>query len=169
MAFGFFPQFTFNCINDKGLKFYNLFRAPPSTADFPEAEPVCYCRRQAKEDYFPKQPFFHRPKGVSEGQKSEQSFLKNRSKSTGVIFGKNMVKVWVNFGRYLVLGNQLVVFLEKWHFFGLFRHFFLAFSVTDFGTFGNGSFRFCFLFLRVGNRHVATPAQSAAGQAGVEL
>jgi len=30
-----------------------------------------------------------------------------------VKFGKNLVKVWVNFGRYLVAGNQEV---EKWHF-----------------------------------------------------
>jgi hypothetical protein len=60
-------------------------------------------------------------------------------------------------------------FWKNGTFFGLFLHFFLAFSVTDFGTFGNGSFCFCFLFLRVGFRHGTTPAQSATAQAGVEL
>jgi hypothetical protein len=30
----------------------------------------------------------------------------NQSKPTGVNFNKSLVEVWVNFGRYLVLGNQ---------------------------------------------------------------
>ena len=39
------------------------------------------------------------------------------SKFTEVKFGKSLVGVLVNFGRYLVLGNQLVDFLQKMGFF----------------------------------------------------
>jgi len=47
------------------------------------------------------------------GPKPEKVINKIQSYSTEVKFCKNLVKVWINFGRYLVAGNQRV---EKWHF-----------------------------------------------------
>ena len=50
-------------------------------------------------------------------------FNLNYSKPTVVIFGKSLVEVWVNFGRYLVLGNQAVAFSHFWGVFGVFPTF----------------------------------------------
>ncbi len=44
-------------------------------------------------------------------------FNLNYSKPAVVIFGKSLIEVWVNFGRYLTLGNQWIVILQKLAFF----------------------------------------------------
>ena len=57
----------------------------------------------------PRPSLRHRPKGASTGSKTYPHPTIARSKSINLKFGKNLVGVWVNFGRYLTPGNQCVL------------------------------------------------------------
>ena len=73
--------------------------------------------------------------------KTAQKLTRVFSKSTVAEFGKNLVGVWVNFGRYLVLGNQWFAKSHFWPFFGVFKFFSKTFVMNCAAVFWCGFWR----------------------------